>query len=34
VTAQQVEGVLDHLVSGKAEPHALEFAANPLPRPR
>jgi (2Fe-2S) ferredoxin len=34
VTAHQVDGVIDHLVSGRTGPHALEFAANPLPGPR
>jgi len=32
VTAQQVEGVIDHILSGTPEPHPLEFTANPLPR--
>ena len=30
VTADQVPGLIDHLTTGKDEPHPLEFAANPL----
>jgi (2Fe-2S) ferredoxin len=30
VTAEQVPGLVDHLVSGNPEPHPLEFAANPF----
>jgi (2Fe-2S) ferredoxin len=32
MTADQVDGVIDHLLSGKTEPHPLEFTQNP-PRP-
>jgi (2Fe-2S) ferredoxin len=34
VTEDQVDSVIDHLVAGKTEPHPLEFAGNPLPRPQ
>ncbi len=33
-TAERVGDILDHLASGKTEPHPLEFAGNPLPRPQ
>jgi|SRR5579863_1364569 (2Fe-2S) ferredoxin len=32
VTADQVDSVIDHLVSGNTESHPLEFTRNPLPR--
>lgn len=32
VTADQVDGVVDHLLSGKSDLHPLEFTRNPLPR--
>ena len=34
VTADKVDGLVDHLVSGKTDPHPLEFAANPFPLPK
>jgi (2Fe-2S) ferredoxin len=33
VTAERVNDVIDHLVSGSAAPHPLAFAANPLGEP-
>jgi (2Fe-2S) ferredoxin len=32
VTADQIDGLIDHIASGNPEPHPLEFTANPLPR--
>ena len=32
VTADRVDGLIDHILSGDPEPHPLEFTANPLPR--
>ncbi len=32
-TAEEIDGLIDHIHSGDAEPHPLEFTANPLPRP-
>lgn len=32
VSADRVEGLIDHLLSGNPEPHPLEFKQNPLPR--
>jgi len=32
VTADRVAEVVDYLLSGKSEPHPLEFTGNPLPR--
>ena len=34
VTADQVPGVVDHLLSGSTDPHPLQFAANPLSNER
>jgi (2Fe-2S) ferredoxin len=32
VTADQVEGLVDHILSGDPAPHPLEFTHNPLPK--